>query len=124
MKLTRMILLSSVVFLGACASVQTAKQFRYIDYEETPSAQRKSIGTIEGKDCSWSVFGYSMGLPDVRAAFRNAATQKESGWIPGQSGDSKGPQLKAIRNVSVEEGGFNIWVASRSCVTVTGEGLL
>lgn len=115
-------LLSTLLLVG-CASTQTAKQFRYISYEDKPSAQ-KSIGTIEGKDCSWSVLGYSMGQPNVRSAFTNAAERKKEGFIPGQSGSATGPQLKAIHNVTVENDGFSLWVVGRSCVVVTGEGYL
>lgn len=115
-----------VIFLlmsAGCASTQTAKQFRYIGYEASPTPQ-KSAGNIEGKDCSWSVLGYSLGQPTVRSAFLNAAAQKREGFVPGQSGEMKGPPLKSARNVTVENDGFNAWVLSRSCVMVTAEGYL
>jgi len=118
-----LLLSTAAVLLNACASSQTAKQFRYIGYEDAPS-NPKSVGTIEGRDCSWSVLGYSMGQPTVRSAFLNAAAQRKEGFIPGQTGETKGKQLKAVRNVTVENDGFNIWVAGRTCVVVTGEGYL
>lgn len=117
------ILLLVAGLLSACASTQTAKQFRYISYEETPTPQ-KSVGTLEGKDCAWSVLGYSLGQPNVRTAFANAAAQKGDALIPFREGEAKGPPLKSVRNVTVEDGGFNAWVASRSCVVVTAEGYL
>lgn len=113
-----------VAALQACASSQTAKQFRYISYEDEPSATQKSIGTIEGKDCSWSVMGYSLGQPTVRSAFLNAAAQRKEGYIPGQKGETAGQQLKALKNVSAENDGFSAWVVGRSCVVVAGEGYL
>jgi hypothetical protein len=61
--------------------------------------------------------------PTVRSAFANASNQTEDGFVPGMAKKSNaaGP-LKVIKNVSVEEGGFNAYVASRRCVTVTGVG--
>jgi hypothetical protein len=115
------IFILAALFAVGCASSQTAKQLRYIGYEETPTPQ-KSIGSIEGKDCSWHILGHSLGAPDVRNAFINAASQKSEGFIPGQSGDAKGAPLKSVRNVTVESGGFDVWVAGRSCVIVTAEG--
>ncbi len=109
--------------LGACASTQVAKQFRYISYEDTPTPQ-KSVGNIEGRDCSWSVLGYSMGQPTVRSAFSNAVAQRTEGFIPGQSGETKGSQLKTFKNVTVEDDGFHAWVVGRTCVVVAGEGYL
>ncbi len=106
-----------------CASVQTAKQFSYISYEEKPTPS-KSIGTIEGRDCSWSIAGYSLGQPTLRSAFSNAASQSKEGYIPGQTGDKKGPSLKSVRQVTVENDGFNAWIVGRTCIIVTGEGYL
>jgi len=122
-KLSLVFLLFAGGLVSGCASTQTAKQFRYIGYEEHPTAQ-KSIGTIEGKDCAWSLLGYSLGEPSVRNAFVNAATQKADGLTPIQKAEVKGPPLKSARNVTVESDGFNFWVASRSCVVVTAEGYL
>jgi hypothetical protein len=122
MKITCLVqLLIWPLFLGACASTQTAKQVRYIGYQETPGPE-KSIGTIEGKDCSWSVLGYSLGSPTVRSAFSNAANQRKEGFMPGQVGETTGSRLKAIKNVSVEDDGFNVWVLGRRCMVVVGEG--
>ncbi len=108
--------------LGACASSQTAKQFRMISYEQEPTVQQSSIGTIEGRDCSWSVLGYSLGEPTVRSAFLNASQQKKEGFIPGQTGETKGEALKSLKNVSVEEDGFSAWIVGRRCIVVAGEG--
>lgn len=108
--------------LGACASSQTAKQFRMISYEQDPSIQQSSVGTIEGRDCSWSVLGYSLGDPTARSAFINASQQKREGFVPGQTGETKGEALKSLKNVSVEEDGFYAWVVGRRCIIVAGEG--
>lgn len=109
-------------FLASCASSQTAKQFRMISYEQEPTPVQNSIGTIEGRDCSWSVLGYSLGEPTVRSAFLNASQQKREGFVPGQSGETKGEALKSLKNVSVEDDGFSAWVIGRRCVVVAGEG--
>lgn len=117
-----------LVFAGSalavgCASTQTSKQFKYISYEEKPAAT-KSIGIVEGRDCSWHIMGYSLGEPTVRSAFINAAEGKREGFVPGQSRGTSGPELKSLRNVSVENEGFNLGFAGRTCVVVAGEGYL
>ncbi|MNL63072.1 hypothetical protein D3C87_1871630 [compost metagenome] len=69
------------------------------------------------------MWGYAIGAdPSVRNAFINAANQQEGSLIPGQATKSKGSPLKVVKNISVEEGGFNAYVASRRCVIVTGAG--
>lgn len=118
------VILMSLALFSACASTQTAKQFRYISYEDEPTVGQKSAGTIEGRDCSWSILGYSLGAPTVRSAFQNAAAQRKEGYIPGQTGETKGDKLKSMKNVSVEEDGFHAWVVGRQCVIVAGEGYL
>jgi hypothetical protein len=109
--------------IQGCASTQTAKELRFVGYEETPTAM-KSVGPIEGRDCAWHFLGHYLGQPTVRAAFANAATQKKEGYLPGQTGENKGSALKSVRNINVENDSWSFWVAGRSCVVVTGEGYL
>lgn len=122
----KFIILAWVSQLIACASANVAQNLSMVSFDEKASAETlKPIGNIEGKDCTWYVLGYGIGeAPTVRSAFQNAIQQKEGSLIPGQKETSKGQALKAVKNISVENGGFNIYVASRACVVVTGVGLL
>lgn len=105
-----------------CASSQIAKDFRMISLEEKPT-ELKSIGPVEGKDCTWSAFGYRIGdEPNVANAFNSAAEQKEQSLVPGEKAKVHGTGLKAIKNISVENSGFGIWVVGRSCIVVKGAG--
>lgn len=110
--------------LAACASSSIAQKLSMVSFDEKVNpSETKSIGNIEGKDCTWYVFGYGLGEdPTVRNAFSNAVNQKEMNLVPGQKTAAKGPGLKIVKNVSVENGGFNAYLASRSCVIVTGAG--
>ena len=110
--------------LVACASASISQKLSTVAFEDkVDPANLKSIGNIEGKDCTWYVMGYAVGEdPTVRNAFSNAVNQRESNLIPGQTKAAKGPGLKVVKNVSVEEGGFNAYIATRRCMIVTGAG--
>ncbi|MGZ3795535.1 MAG: hypothetical protein ACXVB1_04180 [Pseudobdellovibrionaceae bacterium] len=110
--------------LAACASSSIAQKLNVVSFDEKANpADLKSIGNVEGKDCTWYVMGYGVGEdPTVRNAFYNAVNQKEMNLVPGQAAVAKGPGLKIVKNVSVENGGFNAYVANRRCMIVTGAG--
>lgn len=110
--------------LAACASSSIAQKLNVVSFDEKANpADLKSIGNVEGKDCTWYVMGYGVGEdPTVRNAFSNAVNQKEMNLVPGQAAVAKGPGLKLVKNVSVENGGFNAYVATRHCMIVTGAG--
>lgn len=118
-------LILSALELTGCASANTAQNFSMLAFDEkAKSDDLKSIGNIEGKDCTWYVLGYGVGEdPNVRNAFEHAMNQTEGSLIPGQAAKVKGARLKGVKNVSIENGGFNAYVASRRCITVTGVGL-
>lgn len=110
--------------LAACASSSVAEKLNFVSFDDQVKPETlTSAGSIEGKDCTWYVWGYAIGAdPSVRNAFINAANQQEGSLIPGQAMKSKGSPLKVVKNISVEEGGFNAYIASRRCVIVTGAG--
>lgn len=110
--------------LMGCASASVAQKLNFVAFDEQIQQQNlKSLGNIEGKDCTWYIMGYGVGLdPTVRSAFNNASNQVEDSLIPGQAKKSSEGPLKVIKNVSVEQGGFNAYVASRRCIIVTGAG--
>ncbi|MBK9321605.1 MAG: hypothetical protein IPM97_01375 [Bdellovibrionaceae bacterium] len=110
--------------LVACASASVAQKFNMVSFDEKADpADLKPVGNIEGKDCTWYVLGYGVGEdPTVRKAFQNAVNQQEMNLIPGQKTAAKGAPLKVVKSVSVEEGGFNAYVATRRCMIVTGAG--
>lgn len=126
MKIKRILLFALFSQLVACASGNMAQNLSMVSFDDKATAESlKSIGNIDGKDCTWYVLGYSIGeAPTVRNAFFNAMAQREGSMVPGQNATLKGAPLKAVKNVTVEGGGFNAYIASRSCVVVTGVGLL
>lgn len=125
MKTKRILLMIFLSQLVACASGNIAQNLSVVSFDDKATAESlHSIGNINGKDCTWYVLGYSIGeAPSVRNAFLNAMDQREGSLIPGQKATVKGAPLKAVKNVTVEGGGFNAYIASRSCVIVTGVGL-
>lgn len=122
MKYLMLILLAAQ--LTGCASATVAQKLNFVAFEDKVKVdQLTAAGNIDGKDCTWYIWGYALGMdPTVRNAFNNAASQQEGSWIPGQQKESKGAPLKVVKNISVEEGGFNAYIASRRCVIVTGAG--
>lgn len=125
MKISKLLIFVLFNQLIACASGNIAQNLSMITFDEKASGDNiKSIGNVEGKDCTWYVMGYAIGeAPTVRNAFLNAMERREANLIPGQKAAIKGDPLKAVKNVSVENSGFNAYVASRACVVVTGVGL-
>lgn len=117
-------LLALLSQLVACASVNVAQNFSMIAFDEKATAESlKPVGNVEGKDCTWYVLGYAIGeAPTVRTAFSNAVNQQEGSLIPGQKAIVKGAPLKVVKNVSVDTGGFNAYLARRSCLIVTAVG--
>lgn len=118
-----LILIAMTQIVG-CASASISQKLSFVSFEDKiKTTDLKSSGSIEGTDCTWYVGGYAIGMdPSVRNAFKNAAMQTEDSLIPGQEKKKKGDALKVIKNISVESGGFNAWIASRRCITVTGAG--
>ena len=119
------ILLLAATQFAACASAPVAKNLNMVSFEEeTQSTPARPIGNIEGKDCTWYVLGYGVGeAPSVRNAFASAVSQKEQSLIPGQEAKSKGEALRGVKNVSVQQSGFDAWLVRRYCMVVTGVGL-
>lgn len=118
------ILLFLALQLAACASYNIAKNLNFVSFDENAKSDSlKSIGPVDGKDCTWYVAGYAIGEdPTVRKAFASAAAQEEGSLIPGQQSTKKGDSLKVVKNIAVESGGFNLWLVSRQCMIVTGAG--
>lgn len=117
--------LLTVIFFSGCATVKIAENVKMVAFTDKPTTREtKSLGNIEGKDCTWYVWGYAMGTdPSVRTAFINTAEQSEE-IIPMMKKKKEGSSggLSYLRNVAVDPSGFNAWLVSRSCMNVTGLG--
>ena len=67
--------------LASCASHQVANNVSLITFDDKVESA-KSIGNVEGKDCTWSAFGYNLGDdPSVLRAFDNAANQRKGSFM-------------------------------------------
>lgn len=113
------------MFSMGCATVKVAENVKFIAFADKPSTKdAKSLGNIEGKDCTWYVLGYPLGMdPTVRTAFQNTAEQSEE-KIPMMRQKKEGAtgNISYIRNVTVDPSGFSAWVVGRRCMNVTGVG--
>lgn len=56
--------------LSGCATVHVAENVRMISFSDKPNTKdTKSVGNIEGKDCTWYAVGYPLGGdPTVRSS--------------------------------------------------------
>lgn len=110
--------------LTACATAKVAQELSTVGFDDKIDTNNlRSIGSIEGSDCTWYLFGWGIGPnPTVRTAFANTVKQRQDNLIPGQEATYSGGPLKVVKNVSVESGGFNAYIASRRCITVAGLG--
>lgn len=117
--------LAAVMSLAGCASVKVADNVKMIAFKDKmPTKDTKSLGNVEGKDCTWYVMGYPLGFaPTVRSAFTNTANQTEE-KIPLKNSKKEGAEgnISYLRNVSVDPSGFSAYVIGRSCINVTGVG--
>lgn len=81
----------------------------------------KSIGSIQGRDCTWMILGYWYdGQPTLDRAFDDAKNQ--AGFLETSSIQNEGNYLRYINNVSTESEGFNAGIFGKSCLVVNGVG--
>lgn len=110
---------------AGCSTYQVAKDVKLLSLTSEQRTPETSLGNIEGKSCQWTVFGWPLGeTPSLRAAFENAAKQKDGGAIPGLSTkqDQDPAKLSVLRNVASENDFLGLYIVSRACVKVTGLG--
>lgn len=124
MKYLLLIFLTMSGLIG-CASTKVAENVKMIAFKDKePGKVEKSLGNIEGKDCTWRILGYPLGFdPNVRNAFINTSQQKEE-KVPFQNSKKAGANgdISYLRNVSVNPSGFSAYIVGRSCINVTGVG--
>ncbi|MCB0412099.1 MAG: hypothetical protein KDD22_06200 [Bdellovibrionales bacterium] len=122
-------LMSLIVAMSAlgCSSYQVARDVKLLSLTSQPNPKEVSYGTIQGKSCQWSIFGYPLGeSPKIRTAFENAAKQKDGGAIPGLSTQQNQDHsvVSVLRNVSTDSDYMSLYVVGRACVNVQGLGAI
>ena len=111
------------LLLASCAQYKYADKIKMVSFDDNTS-KGQSVGSIQGKDCTWMVLGYWLGgRPTLDKAFINAKNQ--AGFLAsagmGDASDSS-KKLRYINNVSTENEGFNAGVVGKSCLVVNGVG--
>lgn len=113
------------LFFTSCANYKYANKIKLVSFDDDVS-KGKSIGAIQGKDCTWTILGYKLGgHPTLDKAFINA--KRQAGFLEsaGISDDSnKNKNLRYINNVSTENEGFNAVIIAKQCLVVNGVGYL
>lgn len=111
--------------LIGCTSIKVAENVKLIAFKDKESNKvEKSLGNVEGKDCTWRILGYPLGFdPNVRNAFVNTSQQTEE-TVPFKNSKKAGVtgDISYLRNVSVNPSGFSAYIVGRSCINVTGVG--
>ena len=77
------------LLLSGCATYQFAEKVKFLSFSDDLS-KGKSVGNIEGEDCTWQILGYELGgAPRVERAVKNAQLQRDGGSLSGSMGMSK-----------------------------------
>lgn len=110
-------------FLVSCAQYKYASKVKMVSFSDDVK-KGKSVGAIQGKDCTWMVLGYWLGgQPTLDKAFMNAKDQAGFLQSAGVGGDSDTKDnLRYINNVSTENEGWNIGFLGKKCLVVNGVG--
>jgi len=119
----KMILMSMVVFLTqSCASYRFAQKVKTISFDGD-FKKGKSVGTIRGEDCTWTVLGYKLGGdPTLDKAFINANKQAGALASAGFKQAEGKNALRYVNNVHTEAEGFNAYLFGKNCIVLTGVG--
>lgn len=117
----------------ACSSVKYVdmKHIRMIGGNASPHKTENS-GGIQGKDCSWTILGNSLGsAPSVQGALNSALKNENENLdvmkLFSPSSTSKAMevnQVQLITNLTVENSGFNFYILGERCVNIQGIGYL
>lgn len=124
--MNKLLLTAFGALLCSCATYPTAQKVALVSFDDTPT-KGKSVGNIQGQDCTWQILGYQLGgLPTVDKAFMNARSGKDGGslmsGLNGGGTSAHGGDLKYVNNVSTRNDGFNAGVIGKTCIVVTGIG--
>ena len=112
--------------LCSCATYQTAQKVALVSFDDTPT-KGKSVGNIQGQDCTWRILNYQLGgLPTIDRAFMNARKGTDGGsllsGVTGGGPSAHGGDLKYVNNVSTKNDGFDAVIIGKTCIVVTGIG--
>ena len=111
-----------IVFVQGCATYKYADNVKMIAFGDNVK-KGKSMGQIEGKDCTWNVLGYSLGgAPTLDKAFMNTQNQAGEAASAGFSTSEGKLAVKYMNNVTTERTGFNAFVVAKQCLVVKGAG--
>lgn len=111
------------LLFASCAQYKYADKIKMVSFDDNVT-KGKSVGSIQGKDCTWMILGYWLGgQPTLDKAFINAKNQ--AGFLESAgmgADDNKGNNLRYINNVSTENEGFNAGIVGKNCLVVNGVG--
>ena len=116
------------LILQSCASYKYAQKVKMIAFDDNLK-NGKAVGSIKGKDCTWSVLSYNLGgPPTVDKAFSNAIEHadeiKSAGFEILSQNKNQKPKIRYVNNASTENSGFNAGLFGKSCIEVMGSGYL
>lgn len=118
------IVLSAVFILAqGCASYNYAQNMKMVAFTDDVT-KGKSVGQVEGQDCTWTVLGYKLGgAPTIDKAFSN--TQKQATMLQSAglgTTTENTDTLRYVNNVTTSRAGFDAYVVGKDCLVVKGIG--
>lgn len=117
-------LLLGAALVSGCASKT------YVDYHSFRSiglqqdlAGLESAGAVLSEDCSFSIFGKTVGgEPSLESAIENAAASKEAREPASQTAAPGSQKIRMLMNVHTWSEGWTAFVVGRQCLKLTAIG--
>lgn len=111
------------VLAQGCASYNYAQNVKMVAFSDDVT-KGKSVGQVEGQDCTWTLLGYKLGgEPTISKAFSNTHKQADFMQSAGMSSTHENTNtVRYVNNVTSSRTGFNAYVVGKDCLVVKGIG--
>ncbi|MEO0336225.1 MAG: hypothetical protein AAF202_07515 [Pseudomonadota bacterium] len=101
------VLVAIAWILSGCASHPYANNVKMVGFSGDTKKGR-TIGSVEGEDCQWAIFGYPLSEPPrLDKAMRELVRESN---------------VRYVNKVSSVNEGFNIVLLRKNCIRVSGVG--
>lgn len=111
--------------LTGCTTFKAFNELKHVGFDATNVKKGKSVGTVTGEHCVFSVLGYRLGgNPSLTKAMAYARTGKKSSLRDTFSEETEvnNDGVRYLNNLSYRFDGFNAVVFGKDCLVVEGRG--
>lgn len=112
--MNKIFVLSVIAFILSGCSANLAR-FSVASTGNIPISNSSKGEYVEGKDCTFNLFGFPIGNTQNRISGAVAKALEEA--------HKKGQPADALTNVDVSSNYVGIWIVGRDCVTAKGQAI-